>query len=135
MSIYSAKNARISIDASAFKAKKWDVDAKADEHDMTTFESGGYAEWLDGVKEISGTIELDVDITAGVTSYDLAPIGSVKALRLYVNSAAAPAALSGSYWDIPTAVIFGNTGQAGVRAGAVGGTIKFKGTGTFTPPT
>lgn len=132
MAKFSGRNARVTINGTSFKCKKWSVVDKNPGLDVTDFESGGFGEYIASVRDADITIELDLDITASVDSFDVAYPGATPAINIYVNSAAAPAAVSGAKWTFPSVYIEENSNMTGVRE-AVTGTIKGKASGTFTP--
>lgn len=133
MAIYSGRNARVTIGGAAFKCKKWVIETRIDELDITNFESGGYGEFTGGVTDADITLELDLDIGASTTSLNAAIPGGFYALLCYTNSAAAPTGPNGLKWSFPTALCTGGGSTAGVRE-TISATVKFKSSGTFTLP-
>lgn len=63
MAFKSGKNASVRVGAgpTTIKIKKWAVDMKVAKLDVCNAESGGFGEYIGGVKDLDVTIEGDID--------------------------------------------------------------------------
>lgn len=136
MAHYSAKNARVTINGTAFKCKKWTADIKVETHDVTSFESAGYGEYVVGIADADISMELDLDIGATTTNIAQATVGATLTnVKLFMpSSAAAPSAAAGNTFLLFASVIVTDNGFIGGVRETISATIKGKSTGSFTTP-
>ncbi len=128
---YSAKNSAVRLGSSTLTAKKWTVTEKSDRLDSTNFESGGYAENVNGIRELTFSIELDDNGALSYTDlgiYAGVIFSSSTPLKLYLNG------VNGPYWSIPNPFIESIGHNADVKS-TLGLTIQGNATGTYSRPT
>jgi hypothetical protein len=128
MAAFSAKNARVKINGTFYKAMKWAVKVKVDEVDISNFETGGYADYTSGLLEAEISVEGFYD--SGNPPYpNLTPGSILSNVLLYVDFVNIP----GSFWSFPSVLVFDTDNDAEAR-----GTVKFsfrgKNKGTFSFP-
>jgi hypothetical protein len=136
----STRNARVTVtnqvtsQSANILATRWVVEVKADEIDTTTFESGGYAEFLPSY--VQADISVDGFYESGGSPFaydagvDLCCAGSYVALDLYSHRTGA-AGTDGFFF--PAAYILTASGATAVRDAA---RVSFtaKNVGSFTYP-
>jgi len=114
MAACSTKNARVEVGTpfSTLEATKWTVEARADEIDVTNFESGGYTDYLTSYIDANGTVDAFWDKSTNVPFADppLVLPGNQLAVRLHLHKNTVDA-----YYDFPVAIILSSSVDAAVR--------------------
>jgi hypothetical protein len=141
MASFAARNARCEINGVKWYARKWTVNLKADELDVTTFEDGGYANFLAGMV----TAEINVegffqDNLSPLSNLSLYPGSILTNLKLYLNNAAGLANawpnngfLPASFFLFPSVIVLSADTMADVK-GALEFNFNARNKGSFTMP-
>jgi len=128
MAIISSKNARVRIDSTNFAATKWSVDVKADEIDITNFETGGFKDYLTSYVEAMISIDLFYDTTNGPFDTNLLSVGSQPAILLFTQRDTAQ-----EFFSFPASIILSANVSAEVRD-AVRVSVTARNKGAFLYP-
>lgn len=128
---YSARNASFSFNGTLYQAVRWQVTVDGEPLEVTNFESGGFAEYIIGIRSLSFSIELNDSTAATIAdAIQLGLYSSAGAIRLYHNKTGN----ANVYWNIPTPFIK----SVGVNAdpkNPLAYSITGNGSGTFSYPT
>ena len=128
---YSARNASVRFNTTVVTAKRWTVTPRADAHDSTNFEGGGFQEETTGIRGVDVSIELDDN---GALNYftdsnvALSAGAITLTVKLYLNTT------SGPFWSFPLLWIESVAMNADIRQ-AMAITITGKSHGPFAYPT
>jgi len=128
MAIISSKNARVRIDGTNFAATKWSVDVKADEIDITNFETGGFKDYLTSYVEAMISIDLFYDTTSGPFDTNLLSVGSQPVILLYTQRDTAQ-----EFFSFPASIVLSANVSAEVRD-AVRVSVTARNKGAFLYP-
>lgn len=113
---FSAKNSpvRSGAGATVLTAKKWVVDDKVDELDVSNFEAAGFYDFIPGLKMARITIDFDIDGQANpwdaTPSWKKGTTGTL--LKCYHNS------VTGPYWSFPSYLVVSGPTTADVKQAA-----------------
>src|SRR5688572_29255284 len=128
MAFKSGKNGRATVNGSTVKITRWAVDPKGEKLDFTNSESGGFGEYLGGVKDCDW--EFDFYYDTGSTPFTLAQPGETVANVIFFIGDVA----DNIRWIFPVAYVETGHCESRVR-GKVEGTLRGCASGTFTKPT
>lgn len=112
-SVISCKNSRVQLNgANTYYATKWTVDIKADEIDVTNFESGGFTEYITAY--VDSNISVDSIWNAAVNDFTAA--GQINTGRVITNLKLFLSTAAGApCFTFPSAIIISVTPDASVR--------------------
>jgi hypothetical protein len=111
-SVISCKKSRVRLDGIDLYANRWSIEIRADELDVTNFESDGYVEYITAY--VDATITVDALWDTAFNDFSLAGGGvnvgrSIDTCRFYLNRDA------GLLFEFSTIVIVSVTPEASVR--------------------
>jgi hypothetical protein len=117
MAVSSTKNARVSVipygggASSDLIATKWTVEVRADEIDITNFESGGFTDYLTSYVDAMGTVDgfWDKANNAPFAGPPSILVGDQPALTLYMHTE------NLNYYRFPVVIILSSTTDVSVR--------------------
>lgn len=112
MPAISTKKCKVQIDGVTLLANKWTVEIHADEIDVTTFESGGFAEYLASYVDAMVTVDAfwDPDDNPFANAPDITVANELSEVKLFLRRAEA-----NDCFVFPTLVVLSCVTDAVVR--------------------